>query len=134
MEPYRRLAKRGYPGLARTGEALALDIAALEALVGSDTSIHRRLLDKFIGNLPVRRDAVLAACGAGDTKAIFLQAHTLKSSARAVGANPLGTVCEAMEMAGKGGDLAQCQALAAAFEAAAMQAGDAVRLYLASMS
>ena len=46
-------------------------------------------------------------------KQAALLAHTLKSSARSVGALSLGELCEQLETAGLAGDTSTCQALAA---------------------
>ena len=81
-----------------------VDVRVLEALIGPDPAINRKLQRQFqrsaleisakLGHHCLERQPLLAS----------EQAHTLCSAARAVGALALCTLCMKIEMAGKAGD------------------------------
>jgi HPt (histidine-containing phosphotransfer) domain-containing protein len=72
---------------------------ALGDLVGNNPALHSRLLRKFLLSAQAHVTALLGAAAAEpvDCQTIALQAHTLKSSARSVGAQALGELCQALE-------------------------------------
>ncbi len=90
--------------------------AALGLLVGDNPGLHERLLTKFLTNATGQVKVIAEAAQADAMHQAALVAHTLKSSARAVGAFSLGEVCEQLETAGLAGDMATWQALAARLE------------------
>ncbi|MEO5697991.1 MAG: PAS domain S-box protein [Burkholderiaceae bacterium] len=94
------------PELATAGPqtpVATLDVNVLAALVGDD----RRVIDGFLSafRTSAREAAVQmrAACQSFQAPAVEAIGHRLKSSARAVGAIPLGDICEQLEAAGRAG-------------------------------
>jgi len=92
--------------------SVAWDSATLGRLVGNNPEMQRRLLTKFLANAQSQVAAMESARATGDLRALTDVAHTLKSAARTVGALALGELCQAMETAGRAGDLHRCMALA----------------------
>ena len=90
----------------------------LTALVGDNPAMQKRLLDKFLLSARQQVTHILAACAGDDAPAVQAVAHPLKSAARTVGAMALGELCEALEVAGRSGDTAECLQLAVGLEAA----------------
>jgi CheY-like chemotaxis protein len=89
------------------------DASTLHQLVGDNPGLHQRLLDKFV-TIGARQVAEIeAATRTGESGKAAAVAHTLKSSARAVGALRLGALCEQFEAAGQAGDSTTCQGLVA---------------------
>jgi CheY-like chemotaxis protein/HPt (histidine-containing phosphotransfer) domain-containing protein len=89
----------------------------LTELVGNNPAMHRRLLGKFLLNATTQVAEIMAAAAANDTATLAGVAHTLKSSARSVGALRLGELCQHMETAGGDGDAPRCSTLAAGLAA-----------------
>jgi HPt (histidine-containing phosphotransfer) domain-containing protein len=83
----------------------AVDVSALEALVGSDVEILRSFLNDFGRSSQHIATELRTACAAENAAQVGALAHKLKSSARSVGALPLGELCSALETAGKGAAL-----------------------------
>jgi CheY-like chemotaxis protein len=71
----------------------------LNELVGDNPGMHKRLLEKFLRNAYVHVQALNDAAQAGNLKRLAEVAHTLKSSARTVGAFVLGDLCQRIEVA-----------------------------------
>ena len=86
--------------------------ATLGQLVGNNPGLHQRLLTKFLSKAVAQIQAIQVTLQASEVKQAALLAHTLKSSARSVGALSLGELCEQLETAGLAGDTITCQALA----------------------
>jgi two-component system sensor histidine kinase/response regulator len=87
-----------------TGAAV-LDVSVLRGLVGDKDELVERLLRSFRESaLKAHRD-LREAFEAQDIGRIAMVAHTIKSSARSVGALPLGTLCASLEESGREGDL-----------------------------
>jgi HPt (histidine-containing phosphotransfer) domain-containing protein len=84
----------------------------LGELVGHNPSTHRRLLKRFLDNAPQQRDAIASAAEEGDFATLNLQAHTLKSAARSVGALALGELCQSLESASRPQDRRICASMA----------------------
>lgn len=82
-----------------------VDISVLAALVGDDPAMIRELLQDFRASATNIAAQLSAACAAGETAEVGALAHKLKSSARSVGALPLGELCAEMETAGKAGQV-----------------------------
>ena len=102
------------------------DAATLGQLVGNNPGLHQRLLDKFLTNGARQVLVIDAAAHVGEVINAALMAHTLKSSARAVGALRLGDLCEQIEAAGHAGDVAACQVLVDALDGAFESARQAI--------
>jgi signal transduction histidine kinase/DNA-binding NarL/FixJ family response regulator len=73
----------------------AVDVATLSTLADElgDPAIVEALVTTFLGELERRR----AAIAEGDPELVAREAHTLKSSARLLGAFQLATICEQVE-------------------------------------
>jgi two-component system sensor histidine kinase/response regulator len=95
---------------------------ALSQLVSDDVATQKRLLAKFLPGAGTHVDTILAAAHAGQWTQVADVAHTLKSSARTVGADQLGALCQQIESGARSGDTAACvqevQQLPGAFAAA----------------
>lgn len=104
LEPW--LVDRAGPGPNDEAPAPAVDRAVLGALadeLGDDT-ILAEVLAAYLQELPVRREAIAAAAGAGDAETVRTVSHTLKSSSAALGALALSAACADMEQLGRSGD------------------------------
>jgi CheY-like chemotaxis protein len=99
-------------------------------LVGDNTAMHQRLLEKFLPNASKQVSSIEAAVQDGDVSKAADVAHALKSAARSVGALALGELCQQIETSGRGGDAARCTALVAALAAAFAQAQACIRQHL----
>ena len=103
------------PGSAMT--TAPVDVGVLKALVGDDPAVIRELLHDFRLSAAERAAELRSACAAGQATATGAAAHKLKSSARSVGALALGELCDAMEQAGKTGQVEALTVLLPRFEA-----------------
>jgi PAS domain S-box-containing protein len=107
---------------AATEQQAVWDDTTLAKLVGENPGLHRRLLEKFLLHAQAQVTAIDDSYVAGECGKVADVAHTLKSAARTVGALFLGDVCQALESAGRGGELTSCTSLvlnvASAFSAA----------------
>lgn len=83
----------------------AMDPDMLKRLVGNNKDLHRRLLNKFIETAPETITAINDATINNNTADVCAQAHKLKSSARAIGANRLADLCQDLEQAGRADNL-----------------------------
>jgi HPt (histidine-containing phosphotransfer) domain-containing protein len=63
------------------------------------------LIETFLEHAPANGRALLDGARTGDTEAVRLAAHSLKSSARQFGALHLGDLCEAIEAAAASGSI-----------------------------
>src|SRR5258708_17155805 len=97
-------------------EPAAVEVSAVEALIGSDRWIKEEILREFAASAARLAAELTEACVAQRAKAAASIAHKLKSSARSVGAFRLGALCAEIEAAGGAGDLSAVTALRAAFE------------------
>lgn len=87
----------------------AFDVRALREIVGDEPALMVEIVAYFDTVAADIRDGLLRAAAAGDVAAAGMLAHRLKSSARSVGALPLGLVCAGLEEhvdAGRSGDVA----------------------------
>jgi len=87
------------------------DANALAGTVGNDQSVHRRFLDMFLTKAEQQCQNLQLAAETDDCKTMGNIAHTLKSSARTVGAIQLGELCQALETAGKNQEGPACKAI-----------------------
>jgi HPt (histidine-containing phosphotransfer) domain-containing protein len=94
------------------------DEHALARAVGENPALQRRLLERFLCSAKEHVGQIGAAGLAQGIKTVVEQAHMLKSAARSVGAMQLADLCQAMEDAGKTGDVAACLGFAHAVEPA----------------
>jgi two-component system cell cycle response regulator DivK len=83
--------------------AKAIDVSALEALIGNDPVVILEFLSAFRVSAAKIALELKTAYADGQVEQVGRQAHKLKSSARIVGALELGGLCAKMETAGKAG-------------------------------
>jgi len=125
-------SKENEPHLIKSdaSDFLVWDASTLTQMVGDNPEMHQRLLRKFLVNARVQLDAIVVAAMEGDIAMAGKVAHTLKSSARTVGAMQLGELCQEIEMAGKAGDASTCDALNGRLNAAFDAAEEQIQLNL----
>jgi HPt (histidine-containing phosphotransfer) domain-containing protein len=80
-----------------------VDIRVLERIVGADPSVVHMVLQEFLHTATATFERLHTADG-GST-IMHQQAHRLKSSARSVGAQRLGELCQALEDVGRADDV-----------------------------
>jgi histidine phosphotransfer protein HptB len=79
---------------------LTLDKNALQRMfemIGSDDQVMAELVQSFLDETPLLVDKMLSSSQICDHTALGLAAHTLKSTARDFGAEPLANLCQALE-------------------------------------
>ena len=106
-------------------QGLVWNAASLGEMVGDDAALQKDLLVRFERNTVTQIAALHQALAGAELQEAADLAHSLKSSARMVGALVLGTLCEEIETAGLAADAALCATLGAALEpqfAAVLQA------------
>ena len=95
-----------------TDSLAVLNIKVLEELVGDNPEIIKDFLKEFYSSLTTLAEAINAEYSAGHIRKMGLQAHTLKSSSRSVGALRLGDLCHEIEAISKTSvtidDLSEC--------------------------
>ncbi|CAN5305382.1 hybrid sensor histidine kinase/response regulator [soil metagenome] len=94
----------------------AVDVRVLERLIGADPLVVAEFLHDFQVSSVDIGHKIRHACREGLTKQAGDEAHKLKSSALAVGALALADRCNAIETAGKAGDVNALAALWTDFE------------------
>lgn len=90
-----------------------MDLAALRSSLreGGVEVVLETLVASFLHEAPGRLAGIEAAVRAGDGERIRQAAHAYKSSAAQLGARALAEALQALELAGKGGDLAAAERL-----------------------
>ena len=83
--------------LLRLPEATVFDPTVLKTLVGGDTAVVREFLEDFALNARGIAKRIQSTAAAEDWDEAVHAAHTLKSSARTVGAFALAEACQAIE-------------------------------------
>lgn len=81
-----------------------IDETALERLlstIGGDPEDLDELIEDFVSTTPALAAKLRAAAETGDTKALGIAAHTLKSNARDFGATALEGLCAELERLAK---------------------------------
>ncbi|MCS6949037.1 MAG: Hpt domain-containing protein [bacterium] len=78
-----------------------IDHSFLSEMTGGDLEFEKELLQEFLKTVPSLLEQIHTAIEAGDGAALSSAAHTLKGSARAVGAHRLAEVALAVEIAAK---------------------------------
>jgi len=104
------------PPAPSDSSSVSLDVNVLKGLVGNDAAVIRRFLTDFHSSAAGMAAALHNACLAGQAAEAGAIAHKLKSSARSVGALPLGELCAEMEQAGKAADVKALAVLMPEFE------------------
>jgi two-component system sensor histidine kinase/response regulator len=78
----------------------------LNEITGGDAEFIAELLSDFVSQTPTLMEQIAAAVAQGDAATVGAAAHTLKGSARAIGADEFAAIAFELEQAGKQGDLA----------------------------
>ena len=106
-----------------------LSMQALHDFVGRDPVEIARFLRGFLSNAARLGEGIETAWTGGDIAGVGVHAHTLKTSARMVGAEDLARLCEALEQAGLADDRTRMeQALPAFREALKRSSAEAAAL------
>lgn len=111
-------------------ELAVFDPGVLIKMLGNKPAIHRRLLEKFLGDTRERASTLFQACTARDAETVRKIAHSLKSAARSVGAMRLGDLFEQLEKAGKAGDGEHFQTLSKQMTITLEEAAQMIQSYL----
>ena len=106
---------------------MLFDKAQLLDDIGGDDELVQRVLDCAAAEIPKEVEKLCAYCSGGDTGAIHLQAHGIKSIAADLYASELREICGKMEAAGKEGDLEQARTLLPELEKVAQMTVEAIR-------
>jgi PAS domain S-box-containing protein len=107
----------------------AVNLDALRAQLraaGAEGSLDR-IVDTFLESVPERVAALKAALGDGTPASVARAAHAFKSSAAAIGAQPLAALLQDIETAGRGEQLSDRPALAVRVQDAAAAVVNALR-------
>jgi CheY-like chemotaxis protein len=81
----------------------AIDMAVLQDLGSRMGEALAELIGIYLGDAPRYVGTMRQAVGKGDSQALFRAAHTLKPGSASLGALPLATLCEELELMGRGG-------------------------------
>lgn len=86
----------------------AVDVTVIEQLASitddQGSSVLGELLNAFLGNVPVRLEALDHAVAAGDLAGLADQAHALTGSAASFGARGMADLCRGLRIAAVRGD------------------------------
>ena len=96
--------------------AKVLDLSVLQNAIGNDPSVMLEFLRDFQSTALKISLELTRACEHHEALVAGQQAHKLMSSARAIGAAALGTLCAEIETTGKAGNLEMLTALLPLFE------------------
>ncbi|MFN7162711.1 MAG: Hpt domain-containing protein [Fimbriimonadales bacterium] len=77
----------------------------LNEISGGDEEFIAEILSDFTAQMPELIEQIVSAVARGDAATLGKVAHTLKGSARAVGADEFAAIAFELEQAGKQGDL-----------------------------
>ena len=88
------------------GEFPVFDRASLMEQVMGDEPMARRLIEVFKGDTPGQITLLKNYLAAGDALNVAQRAHNIRGSSAIVGAQALSALANAMEQAGKEGDMA----------------------------
>jgi HPt (histidine-containing phosphotransfer) domain-containing protein len=81
------------------------DTGRLDDIAGDDAEFRRQLLDEFLDVAADLLSRIEASAAARDGAALAAASHSLKGSARTVGADAFGTACAELERLGREGRL-----------------------------
>ena len=108
-----------------------LDLGVIDALraldEGSGPGLFEELVDLFVTDAVAHVRTLESALATGDARLLERAAHTLKSSAAAIGAARLSMICKSIEFAGREGRAADLAALTEDARAAWAATVDALR-------
>jgi PAS domain S-box-containing protein len=89
----------------REEEVPVFDSAALMDRVMNDEALARRVIDRFLVDLPEQIMQLKSFAAAGEAHHVEQQAHQIKGASATVGGEALCALAATMEQAGKAGDL-----------------------------
>ena len=110
------------------------DPTVLTRMVGNNPPLHCLLLEKFLENATELVARIASAVVTQDQAAVGFAAHALKSAAQTVGAQQLGQLCQALELAGKAGDATLCSQLAGELSGIFTEAAEHIDKHLAMLA
>jgi len=90
-------------------DATLIDAADIRARFQEDPDLMREILDLFLTDYPERLAAMHAAIDRNDAADLRLQAHSLKGSAAAIGANQVAAAAAAVESLARTSALAEAR-------------------------
>ncbi len=103
-------------------------IENLRLLGGEDEpEFFQAVVEQFFEDAPVHLQNIHRAVKESDQKALTLAAHTLKGSAKSMGAKPLNEVCLLLEKCGREGKMKGVSSFLATLDAEFSRACDALR-------
>lgn len=83
----------------QSGESQSqLDLSVLRDTLGEKAGNYRPVLSVFLQSTPANAGEIQQALARRDGDALHAAAHRLKSAARAIGARPLATICQLLEV------------------------------------
>ena len=103
-----------------------VDVNVLAEYLGDDPQVMAQVLAEFRVQLQAIGTALYAYHAAGDRASVAREAHSLKSSARTVGAMRLGDICDRLERVAWAGDTGELERCVQAFQQEAQQVADAM--------
>jgi HPt (histidine-containing phosphotransfer) domain-containing protein len=106
LEKWLRSAPHAPGTKPSSGAAPAWDRAALVERLMGDEELAATIAEGFLGDLPRQLDALSAALSAGDAGEVTRLAHGIKGASVNVGADSLGELAHAIEVAARLADLA----------------------------
>ena len=80
-----------------SADASPIDISVIKGLIGDDEDVINIFFNKFIDAVPDDINEIIRAIDNSDFTEVKAKSHKLKSSAKAVGANYLGEICQKIE-------------------------------------
>jgi two-component system, sensor histidine kinase and response regulator len=101
----------------------------LQSSYGLDEASEREVLLEFLGSTEVRLRHIETTLDQNDFSAAQIEAHTIKGSARTIGADFLARECENIEAACKQADLAACREIMIRAESSFAQIRDELLAY-----
>jgi two-component system, sensor histidine kinase and response regulator len=96
---------------AQPDVAAVVDVKAIAELRSEGENLLVELIDLFLNEAPPIVRQIGAALSSKDPAVVSFQAHRLRGSAVTFGATRVCDLCQALEQAGKAGDLTQAQGL-----------------------
>lgn len=89
-----------------------VDWASALDIVGGDPGLLAEVLEAFLVEAPLQREAIDHAVRSGDAAALHLAAHTLKSSLRYLGAKGTQELALRLEQAGRANEVTEVAPIA----------------------
>jgi len=101
----------------------------LNEITGGDTEFQAELFQEFVDQMPDMIRQLQFALESGDSTTLGHVAHTIKGSARSIGAEPFAESAHSLEQIGKAGDLSHASNALQTLE----QHWDALHAYLQNL-